>query len=48
MLVSPDETKIYVSNSRDTTVTVLDIPSLTVFDTIADVGLQPFDIAFGP
>jgi YVTN family beta-propeller protein len=36
-----------VTNSSDTTVTVIDIPSLTVSDTIADVGLSPFALAFG-
>jgi YVTN family beta-propeller protein len=28
--------------------TVIDIASLTVFATVADVGTQPFDMAFGP
>jgi YVTN family beta-propeller protein len=41
--------KLYVGNGGDTstTVTVIDIPSLTVSDTIANVGLSPFDLAFG-
>jgi YVTN family beta-propeller protein len=40
--------KLYVCNASDTTVTVIDIPSLTVSDTIADAGSAPFDLAFGP
>ena len=40
--------KLYVCNTGDTTVTVSDIPSLTVSDTIANVGSGPFDLAFGP
>lgn len=48
MLVSPDDTELYVSNSSDTTLTVIDIPSLTVTHTIANVGSAPFDLAFGP
>jgi len=40
--------KLYVCNGGDTTVTVIDIPSLTVSDTIADVGSSPFDLKFGP
>jgi YVTN family beta-propeller protein len=41
--------KLYVCNAKpsETTVTVIDIPSLTVSDTIANVGLAPFDLAFG-
>jgi YVTN family beta-propeller protein len=37
-----------VSNARTTTVTVIDIPSLTVSATVPDVGSQPFDMTFGP
>ena len=50
MLASPDDMKLYVCNANDTstTVTVIDIPSLTVSATIADVGSAPFDLAFGP
>ena len=48
MLASPDDMKLYVCNATDTTVTVIDIPSLTVSDTIANVGTAPFDLAFGP
>jgi YVTN family beta-propeller protein len=39
---------VYVSNARDTTVSVIDIASLTVIATVRDVGSQPFDEAFGP
>ena len=50
MLASSDDMKLYVCNANDTstTVTVIDIPSLTVSATIADVGSAPFDLAFGP
>ena len=50
MLASPDDMKLYVCNANNTstTVTVIDIPSLTVSATIADVGFAPFDLAFGP
>jgi len=48
MLVSPDNRELYVCNAGDTTVTVIDIPSLTVTQTIADVGTAPFDLAFAP
>ena len=47
MLASPDDMKLYVCNGSDTTLTVIDIPSLTVSDTIANVGTAPFDLAFG-
>jgi YVTN family beta-propeller protein len=49
MLASRDDMKLYVCNANpgETTVTVIDIPSLTVSDTIANVGLAPFDLAFG-
>jgi len=46
--INPDGTKFYVSNSNETTVSVIDIPSLTVLDKIPDVGSYPFDLAFGP
>jgi YVTN family beta-propeller protein len=48
MAVSPDGGDLYVCNSGDTTITVIDIPSLTVSTTIANVGSAPFDLAFGP
>jgi YVTN family beta-propeller protein len=48
MLVSPNGRDLYLCNAGDTTVTVIDIPSLTVSATIADVGTTPFDLAFGP
>ena len=49
MLISPDDRELYVANASDTTVTVIDIPSLTVSDTIADVGTAPFEVvAAGP
>jgi YVTN family beta-propeller protein len=50
MLASADDMKLYVCNAKNTStsVTVIDIPSLTVSDTIADVGSAPFDLAFGP
>ena len=48
ILASPDDRKLYVCNGGDTTVTVIDIPSLTVSATIANVGLAPFDLEFGP
>jgi len=49
MLASRDDMKLYVCNAKpsETTVTVIDIPSLTVSDTIANVGLAPFELAFG-
>jgi hypothetical protein len=37
-----------VSNAKDTTVTVIDIPSLNVLRTIRNIGMQPFDLDFGP
>jgi YVTN family beta-propeller protein len=46
--ISPDQTKLYVSDTRSTTVTVIDIASLTVQEIIPDVGMQPFDMTFGP
>jgi YVTN family beta-propeller protein len=48
MLLSADDKKLYVCNGSDTTVTVIDVPSLTVSATIAGVGSHPFDLAFGP
>jgi YVTN family beta-propeller protein len=48
-VVNPGGTELYVSNSRDTTVSVVDLASQTVLDTIRQVGLQPFDLLFsGP
>src|SRR5437667_7400213 len=49
MLASPHDMKLYVCNAKpsETTVTVIDIPSLTVSGTIANVGLAPFELAFG-
>ena len=46
--ISPDQTKLYVSDTRSTTVTVIDIASLTVLSIIPNVGMQPFDMTFGP
>jgi serine/threonine protein kinase, bacterial len=47
--VDPTVTKLYVSNSQDTTVSVIDLASQTVLRTIQQVGLQPFDLMFdGP
>ena len=37
--------KIYVTNSNDNTVSVIDITTNTVIDTIT-VGIEPFDIAY--
>jgi YVTN family beta-propeller protein len=56
LAANPDGQKLYVSNAKDTTVTVVAIPSLTVLQTIQDVGDQgpgkydygPFDLDFGP
>src|SRR5439155_10126487 len=48
LAINPGGNKLYVSNAKDSTVTVIDIPSLTVLRTISDVGLSPFDLAFGP
>ena len=42
-MIHPNGTRFYVSNSNDTTVSVIDIPSLTVLDIIPDVGSYPFD-----
>ena len=39
--------RIYVTNSDDNTVTVIDITTNTVIDTIT-VGIEPFDIAYSP
>jgi len=47
MLISPNGRTLYVANASDTTVTVIDIPSLTVSDTIADVGPAPFEVVVG-
>ncbi len=46
-VINPEQNKLYVSDSRDTTVMVFDIPQLTTVKTIADVGSSPFDLAFG-
>ena len=37
-----------MANASDTTLTVIDIPSLTVSDTIANVGVHPFEVVVGP
>ena len=47
-VINPQQDKLYVSNSRDTTVAVIDIPSLTVLQEIPDVGSSPFDLVFSP
>ena len=39
--------RIYVTNSDDSTVSVIDITTNTVIDTIT-VGIEPFDIAYSP
>jgi YVTN family beta-propeller protein len=48
ILASPDDMKLYVCNGGDTTVTVIDIPSLTASASIANVGSGPWDLAFSP
>ena len=48
ILATPDDMTLYVCNGTDMTLTVIDIPSLTVSATIANVGSHPFDLAFGP
>ena len=48
LAIHPDGEKLYVSNAKDTTVTVIDIPSLNVLRTIRNIGMQPFDLDFGP
>ena len=48
-VVDPSATKLYVSNAEDTTVSVIDLASQTVVQTIQQVGSQPFDLLFdGP
>jgi YVTN family beta-propeller protein len=48
-VVDPSATKLYVSNSMDSTVSVIDLSSQTVVQTIPNVGSQPFDLLFdGP
>ena len=48
-VVNPSATKLYVSNALDTTVSVIDLASQTVVETIPNVGSQPFDLMFdGP
>jgi YVTN family beta-propeller protein len=47
-VTDPQGNKLYVSDSQDTTVAVIDIPSLTVLREIPDVGSSPFDLVFGP
>ena len=47
-VADPEGNKLYVSDSNDTTLTVIDIPSTTVLTAISDVGSSPFDLAFGP
>jgi YVTN family beta-propeller protein len=47
ILADADDMKLYGCNGHST-VSVIDIPSLTVSTTIADVGSGPFDLAFGP
>jgi YVTN family beta-propeller protein len=37
-----------VSDTRSTTVTAIDIATLTVLSIIPSVGNQPFDMTFGP
>ena len=39
--------RIYVTNSDDNTVSVIDITTNTVIDTIP-IGIEPFDIAYSP
>ena len=56
LAADPGGQKLYVSDSKDTTVTVVDIPSLTVLRIIQNVANKgsgkydygPFDLAFGP
>ena len=56
LAADPGGEKLYVSDSKDTTVTVVDIPSLTVLRIIQNVANKgsgkydygPFDLAFGP
>ena len=45
--LKPNANKIYVTNSGDDTVSVIDASTNTVVATI-DVGTTPFDIAFNP
>jgi len=48
-VINPSATKLYVSNAQDTTVSVIDLASQTVSQTISNVGSQPFDLMFdGP
>jgi YVTN family beta-propeller protein len=46
-VVDPSGTELYVSNSKEPTVSVIDLASQTVLGTIRRVGLQPFDLLFG-
>jgi YVTN family beta-propeller protein len=46
-VADPEGDKLYVSDSMDTTLTVIDIPSLTFLQEISDVGASPFDLDFG-
>ena len=45
-VVNPSGTELYVSNAKDTTVSVIDLASQTVLQTIQGVGSQPFDLSF--
>jgi YVTN family beta-propeller protein len=45
-VIDPSATKLYVSNSMDTTVSVIDLSSQIVVQTIPNVGAQPFDLLF--
>jgi len=48
-VVDPSATKLYVSNSLSTTVSVIDLASQAVLRTIHQVGSKPFDLMFdGP
>ena len=46
-MTNPEQNKLYVSDSRSTTVMVFDIPSSDRVEEIPDVGSSPFDLVFG-
>jgi YVTN family beta-propeller protein len=43
--VTPDDNQLYVVNSRSRSLSVFDIQSKSLIETISDFGTEPYDIA---
>jgi YVTN family beta-propeller protein len=44
--VTPDNSQVYVVNSLTRSISIIDLLSKTVVETIPNVGTEPYDIAF--